>query len=161
MYSRAYCTQNWILGFPWWCSGCGSACQCRGHGFDPWSGRIPHAAGQRSPCATAEPALWSPWAAAAGPMCHGCWSPRATTAGACAPGARAPQRERPPQWEAWAPRWRVPLLAAAEGGPRVATEAAKKKKRLFQKKTGSYCMYCLVISFSLSSTLESLSSFLR
>ena len=32
--------------------------QCRGHWFDPWSGRIPHAAaGQLSPRATAEPAL--------------------------------------------------------------------------------------------------------
>ncbi|KAJ8786649.1 hypothetical protein J1605_006138 [Eschrichtius robustus] len=30
-------------GLPWWCSGCESACQCRGHGFDPWSGKIPHA----------------------------------------------------------------------------------------------------------------------
>ena len=29
-----------------------SACQCRGHGFDPWSGKIPHAVEQLSPCAT-------------------------------------------------------------------------------------------------------------
>ena len=29
-----------------------------GHGFDPWSGKIPHAAEQLSPCATAtEPVL--------------------------------------------------------------------------------------------------------
>ena len=33
-----------ILGLPWWRSGWGSACQCRGHGFEPWSGKIPHAA---------------------------------------------------------------------------------------------------------------------
>ena len=32
--------------------------QCRGHGFDPWSGKIPHAAEQLSPSATTtEPAL--------------------------------------------------------------------------------------------------------
>ena len=31
-------------GIPWWCSGWESACQCRGHGFVPWTGRIPHAA---------------------------------------------------------------------------------------------------------------------
>ena len=32
--------------------------QCRRHGFDPWSGRIPHASEQPSPCATtAEPML--------------------------------------------------------------------------------------------------------
>ena len=30
---------------------------CRGHGFDPWSGKIPHAVEQLSPCATTtEPA---------------------------------------------------------------------------------------------------------
>ena len=34
-----------------------SACQCRGHGFDPWSGKIPHAAEQPSPrTTTPEPA---------------------------------------------------------------------------------------------------------
>ena len=30
-------------GLPWWRSGWESACQCRGHGFEPWSGKIPHA----------------------------------------------------------------------------------------------------------------------
>ena len=35
-----------ILGLPWWRSGWESACQCRGHGFEPWSGRIPRAAEQ-------------------------------------------------------------------------------------------------------------------
>ena len=35
-----------------------SACQCRGHRFDPWSRKIPHAAEQLSPCAgTTEPVL--------------------------------------------------------------------------------------------------------
>ena len=28
------------------------ACQCREHGFEPWSGKIPHAVKQLSPCAT-------------------------------------------------------------------------------------------------------------
>ena len=32
-----------IAGLPWWRSSWESACQCRGHGFEPWSGRIPHA----------------------------------------------------------------------------------------------------------------------
>ena len=31
----------------------GISCQCRGHGFEPWSGGIPHAVEQLSPCATA------------------------------------------------------------------------------------------------------------
>ena len=29
-----------------------SASQCRGYGFDPWFGKIPHTEGQLSPCAT-------------------------------------------------------------------------------------------------------------
>ena len=41
-----------------------SSCQCRGHGFNPWSGKIPHVAEQLSPCDTTnEPTCyWSPWA---------------------------------------------------------------------------------------------------
>ena len=41
-----------LTELPWWRSGCESACQCRGHGFEPWSGRIPHAAEQLGPWAT-------------------------------------------------------------------------------------------------------------
>ena len=44
--------QKWRWGLPWWCSGWESACQCRGHGFEPWSGKIPHAAKQLGPWAT-------------------------------------------------------------------------------------------------------------
>ena len=29
------------VGLPWQLSGKESACQCRGHGFDPWVGKIP------------------------------------------------------------------------------------------------------------------------
>ena len=48
-------------GLPWWRSGWESACQCRGHGFEPWSGRIPHAAEQLGPWATTtEPAHLEP-----------------------------------------------------------------------------------------------------
>ena len=49
------------LGPPWWRSGWESACRCRGHGFEPWSGRIPHAAEQLRPWATiTEPARLEP-----------------------------------------------------------------------------------------------------
>ena len=49
------------LGLPWWCSGWESACQCRGHGFEPWSGKIPHAAEQLGPWTTiTEPARLEP-----------------------------------------------------------------------------------------------------
>ena len=48
-------------GLRWWRSGWESACQCRGHGFEPWSGRIPHAAEQLGPWATTtEPARLEP-----------------------------------------------------------------------------------------------------
>ena len=49
------------VGLPWWCSGWESACQCRGHRFEPWSGKIPHAAERLGPCATTtEPARLEP-----------------------------------------------------------------------------------------------------
>ena len=41
-----------LQGLPWWCSGQESACQCRGHGFELWSRKIPHAMEQQSPRAT-------------------------------------------------------------------------------------------------------------
>ena len=48
-------------GLPWWRSGWESACQCRGHGFEPWSGKIPHAVEQLGPwTTTAEPARLEP-----------------------------------------------------------------------------------------------------
>ena len=50
-----------IIGLPWWRSGWESACQCRGHGFEPWSGRIPHAAERLGPWVTiAEPVPLEP-----------------------------------------------------------------------------------------------------
>ena len=45
------------MGLPWKYSDKESACQCRGHGFDPWSRKIPHALGQLSPCSTTTEAL--------------------------------------------------------------------------------------------------------
>ena len=59
--------KNGQKGFPSWLCGKESACQCRRHGFDPWSGKIPRAVEQlslcdttnRSPCA----AIRSPLAA--------------------------------------------------------------------------------------------------
>ena len=53
--------QNYFPGLPWWRSGWESACQCRGHRFEPWSGKIPHAAEQLGPWATStEPARLEP-----------------------------------------------------------------------------------------------------
>ena len=50
-----------LRGLPWWRSGWESACQYRGHGFEAWSGKIPHAAEQLGPWAmTTEPARLEP-----------------------------------------------------------------------------------------------------
>ena len=52
------CGKKCIAGLPWWRSGWESVCQCRGHRFEPWSRKIPHAAERLTPCATTtEPAL--------------------------------------------------------------------------------------------------------
>ena len=49
---------NVKAGLPWWLSGEESACQGGRHRFHPWSGKIPRAAEQLSPCATTtEPVL--------------------------------------------------------------------------------------------------------
>ena len=50
LYPANIAFKNKSEGLPWWRSGWESACQCRGHGFEPWSGRIPHAAEQLSLC---------------------------------------------------------------------------------------------------------------
>ena len=64
-------------GFPWWFSDRESACQCRGQGFDPWSGEISHTMEQLTP-----------WGAATEPV-------RLES---------APQQKKPPQWEVCAPQ---------------------------------------------------------
>ena len=47
------------------------------------------------------------WAYALEPASHNYWSLRATMTEAHAPRSRAPQQEKPPQWTARAPQWRV------------------------------------------------------
>ena len=73
-----------IMEFPWWSSGKESTCQCRRHGFHPWSRKIPRAPEQLTPRAAASEDY---------------------TLRAGVP------RERPPQWEAWHHgRRQLPLL---------------------------------------------------
>ena len=61
-----------------------------GHGFEPWSGKIPHAAEQLSHA----PQLLSLRSRAREPQLL---SSHATATEACAPRARAPQQEKPTQ----------------------------------------------------------------
>ena len=109
-------------GFPWWHSGWEFACQCRGHGFDPWPRKIPHVAEQLSPPVTAtEPALWNPWATTPEPMCCSCWSPH--TWSLC-----APQWEKPPS-EKTAHCSRVAPAHATRDRPHKATQIQCSQKR--------------------------------
>ena len=49
------------FGLFWWPSGLEFACQCRGHGFGHWSGKIPHTLEQLNLCSTiTEPACLEP-----------------------------------------------------------------------------------------------------
>ena len=94
-------------GLPWWRSGWESACQCRGHGSEPWSGKIPHAAEQLGPWATiTEPARLEP----------------------VLRNKRGCDSERPAHRnEEWSP------LAATRGSPRTETKtqhSQKKKKKI-------------------------------
>ena len=53
--------KNQPTGLPWWRGGWESACQCRAHGFEPWSGKVPHATEQLGSWATTtEPARLEP-----------------------------------------------------------------------------------------------------
>ena len=89
-------------GLPWWHSGWESACQCRGHRFEPWSGKIPHAAEQLGPWATTtEPAHLEP-------VLH---------------NKRGRNSERPAHHdEEW------PLLAATRESPRTETKTQHSQK---------------------------------
>ena len=88
-------------GLPWWRGGWESACQCRGHGFEPWSGKIPHAAEQLGPWATTtEPARLEP-----------------------VPQKRGRDNERlAHRNEEWPP------LAATRGSPRTETKTQHSQK---------------------------------
>ena len=72
-------------GLPWWSSGWESTCQCRGHVFDPWFRRIPHAVG---------------------PKCHDYWARKLQLLQSMWPRVHMPRQEKSPQWEAQHPTTR-------------------------------------------------------
>ena len=81
-----------LLGLPWWLSGKEFACQCRRHGFNLWSGKIPHAEGQLSPCATNIEPVFQSWGA--------------STTEPTFSRSHATQ-EKPLKWKAHMLQWRV------------------------------------------------------
>ena len=101
-YITIFSYKSWFTGLPWWRSGWESACQCKGHGFEPWSGKIPHATEHLGPWATTtEPAHLEP----------------------VLPNKRGRDSERPMHRdEEW------PLLAATRGSPHTETKTQHSQK---------------------------------
>ena len=78
------------MGLLWWLSVKEAACQCRRHGFDPWSGKIPHAAEPQSLRATTALEPRNPIAIT---------EPPAATTEACCALELELCKEKPLQWE--------------------------------------------------------------
>ena len=72
-------------------------------------------------CGATKPVHHNYWACALEPA-------RATATEARTPRARAPQQEKPPQWEARAPQRRVALLIATRESPCAATKTQHSQK---------------------------------
>ena len=109
-------------GIPRWPSGKESTCQCRRHRFDPWSGKIPHAAGHLSLCTTTTESM------------H--------------PRAHALQQEKPPQWEAQALRLESsphsPQLQKNPGSNKDSAQT-KIKKWNYLKKNDFHLQHCICL----------------
>ena len=80
------------LWLPWWLGGKESTCQYRRQGFSLWSGKIPHALEQISPCATTIEPVFYGLEAELLSTCSATTEPML-------PRASAPQ-EKLPKWEA-------------------------------------------------------------
>ena len=111
-----------ILGLSCWLSGKESTCQYRRHRFDPWSGKIPHAAGHLSLCTTTTESM------------H--------------PRAHALQQEKPPQWEAQALRLESsphsPQLQKNPGSNKDSAQT-KIKKWNYLKKNDFHLQHCICL----------------
>ena len=97
--------KEWEL--PRWSSGEESARQCREHRFDPWSGKIPHTAGQLSP-----------WATTTEPV-H--------------PRAHASQRRKPPKLRSSPSSSQLEEVHTQHRKPSAAKRKKEKKKREWRR----------------------------
>ena len=99
-------------GDRWW----ESTCQCRRHGFNPWSQNIPHAAVQLSLCTTSSET-------------HMLWSPCSNQRGQC--------NEKPVH-----AKEEQPLLSTTRESPFAATkiQSSQKKKKKFNPTHGILCV---------------------
>ena len=92
--------KNGQKGFPSWLRGKESACQCRRHGFDPWSGKIPCAMGQLSLCATTKLVHHNYWACSLEPRSRNYWAHMLQLSKPACRRACALQQEKSLQWDA-------------------------------------------------------------
>ena len=81
-------------GLPWWLSDKESSCQCRRHGFNPWSRKIPHAMEQLRPL------YHNFWACALEPGNCSYWALVLQALKPVRPRACGQLQEKPLQWEA-------------------------------------------------------------
>ena len=89
--------QNVYIGLPWLLSGKESGCQCDGHEFEPWSGKIPHALGQLNHCPTLQR-----WACILEPGSSNHWGHVPQLLKLCALEPMLCTKRSPPWWEAHA-----------------------------------------------------------
>ena len=85
--SVTFSHQKQLLGLPWWFSGKESACQCKRHGFNTRSEKIPNTVEQLGLCVTTIEPVGEPQLQ----------SPRAKHRMPAYPGACALQQEKPSQ----------------------------------------------------------------
>ena len=88
--------------FFWWCSGQECSCQCRGHRFDPWSGKTPQPSGQ---------------AHAQQRLCLGAASPAACAPRACALLEKRQNEKSLHHNEEWPPPPQLEKARVQEGRP--------------------------------------------
>ena len=119
-----------------WSSGEESACQCTGLGFDPWSGKIPHASGHEA---------WEPWLLK--PVHH---------------GAHGPQWERPPQGEAGPSQLESnPCSPQLKDTCRQQPIPSVTKKKRIKRKTNIICFTDKHLMTQTTSSSPSISCFHR
>ena len=114
--------KNVHQGLLCWLSGKESTCQCRRHGFNPWSGTIPHAVEQlHHKC----------WAWALESVSRNYQAHMRQLLKPMPPIACASQQDNPLQWEARAP---YPLLATVSEKPMQQQRHSTGKKRYVKTK---------------------------
>ena len=93
---------------------------------------------------TTKPVCHNYWACALEPTSHNYWRPRATTTEAHAPRARAPQQEKPQQWEACTLQQRVAPARRNQRKARVQQrrpKSSQKKKKKYYRSSFNLFMF--------------------